>query len=146
MDDGYQEHLQVNADGRTKTHEFSSADIALGYLAAFESGNPDTIAAKVADDFINTQTGALGKGCVSRETYRKRLAGFLAGFEGLKYSPVNVIAEKDSVAISYQMTATSDGCPIVIPGVMIITVRDGLVATRHDYWDGLTFLEQTGQR
>ncbi len=136
----------MNERGSVNTHELSSADVALDYLAAFESGSPDAIAAKVADDFINTQTGALGKGCVTRETYRERLAGFLSGFEGLKYLPVKVIAEEDSVAISYEMTATSDGCPIEIPGVMVITVRDGLVATRHDYWDGLTFLEQTGQR
>ena len=127
-------------------HRISTADVALDYLAAFATGDPDAIASKVTEDFVNTQTGALGKGCVSRETYRNRLGGFLGNFESLKYVPIKVIEENDSVSVSYEMSATSDGHRLSIPGVMVITVREGLVATRHDYWDGVMFLDQTGQR
>jgi ketosteroid isomerase-like protein len=127
-------------------NRISSAAVALDYLASFETGNPDAIASKVTEDFVNTQTGAMGKGCVTRETYRQRLRGFLAGFDGLRYVPVKVIEENNAVSVSYEMSAMSDGHRISIPGVMVITVRDGLVATRHDYWDGLTFLDQTEQR
>jgi len=124
----------------------SSADIALGYMASFETGDPDVIASNVTDDFVNTQTGALGKGCKTRQTYRERLVGFLAGFRDLRYVPVRVIEQGEQVAISYRMMAISGGHPIDIPGVMVIEVRDGLVASREDYWDGVTFLEQTKQR
>lgn len=124
----------------------TSADIALRYMASFETGDPEVIASNVTEDFINTQTGALGKGCETRETYRERLAGFLSGFKDLHYVPVHVIEQSERVAVSYRMTAISDGHPIDIPGVMVITVRDGLVASREDYWDGVTFLEQTQQR
>lgn len=124
----------------------SSADIALRYMASFETGDPDVIASNVTDDFVNTQTGALGKGCKTRETYRERLVGFLAGFRDLHYVPGRVIEQREQVAISYRMMAISDGHPIDIPGVMVIVVRDGLVASREDYWDGVIFLEQTKQR
>ena len=124
----------------------SAADIALRYMASFETGDPDVIAANVTEDFINTQTGALGKGCQTRDTYRERLAGFLAGFTDLRYVPIHVIEQNERVAISYRMMAISDGHPIDIAGVMVIAVRDGLVASREDYWDGVTFLEQTEQR
>lgn len=124
----------------------SSADIALRYMASFETGDADVIASNVSEDFINTQMGALGKGCQTRQTYRERLAGFLAGFKDLHYVPIHVIEQSERVAISYRMMAISNGHPIDIPGVMVIAVRDGLVASREDYWDGVTFLEQTGQR
>ncbi len=128
------------------TSKTSSADIALRYLASFDTGDPDVVASNVTDDFVNTQAGALGKGCVTRKTYRERLSGFLSGFKGLHYEALIVIEQNERVAISYNMTATSDGHAIEIPGVMIIVVRDGLVACRQDFWDGVTFLEQTRQR
>lgn len=123
----------------------TATDVALRYLASFASGDPDEVAANVTEDFVNTQTGALGKGCATREVYRERLIGFLASFEGLEYEPVDVIAAAGKVAVSYRMRALSNGHPIDIPGVMIIKVRGGLVAARQDYWDGLTFLQQTKQ-
>lgn len=124
----------------------SAADIALRYMASFESGDPDTVASNVTDDFVNIQTGALGKGCVTRATYRERLVGFLSGFKDLRYTATKVIEQGEMVAIAYDMNASSGGHAIDIPGVMIITVRDGLVASRQDFWDGVTFLEQTKQR
>lgn len=128
------------------TESNASADIALRYMASFETGDAGAIAANVTEDFVNTQTGALGKGCVTRATYRERLTAFLIGFMDLRYTPVDIIEQNDRVAITYKMTAINNGCPIEIPGVMVLTIRDGLVASRQDYWDGVTFLEQTKQR
>ncbi|MEX6633780.1 nuclear transport factor 2 family protein [Hyphococcus lacteus] len=123
----------------------STKAVALRYMASFATGDPDQVAANVTEDFVNTQTGALGKGCETREVYRGRLKGFLGSFVGLKYEPVDVIENGGKVAITYRMRAESDGHPIDIPGVMVVEVRDGLVAGRQDYWDGLTFLQQTKQ-
>ena len=128
------------------TTKTPAVDIALRYLASFETGDADAIASNVTTDFVNIQTGALGKGCVTRETYRERLTGFLSGFKNLRYTATKVIEQGDTVAIAYDMIATSDGHAIDIPGVMIIIVRDGMVASRQDFWDGVTFLEQTKQR
>ncbi|NOX69757.1 MAG: nuclear transport factor 2 family protein [Gammaproteobacteria bacterium] len=124
----------------------SCADTALRYMASFATGEADVVAANVSDDFVNTQTGALGKGCKTRKVYRERLLGFLAEFENLHYEPIHVIEQNERVAITYRMRAISDGHSIDIPGVMVMTVRDGLVESREDYWDGVMFLEQTRQR
>ncbi len=120
-------------------------ETALSYLASFESGEPDKIVSHVSEDFQNNQTGELGKGCTGREVYRERLAGFLDSFRNLRYESQDVVCEGDRVAVIYRMRAEADGKPIDIPGVMIITVVDGEVTSRSDYWDGLSYLKQTGK-
>lgn len=139
MDAADHEHQSMTANNE------SAADIALRYLASFASGDPDRVAENVTEDFRNIQTGALGKGCVGRDVYRNRLEGFLASFEALNYEPVDVIVEDGKVSISYRMRCISGGRPVDIPGVMVMEVRGGLVASRRDYWDGVTFLQQTKQ-
>ena len=121
------------------------ADVASEYVAAFATGDPDAVAALVTDDFVNDHTAALGGGCVGRDEYRRRLPGFLESFPGLRYDVEQVIADGTTVAVPYRMTATSDDHPIDLRGVMVIEVRDGLVAKCTDYWDALTYLRQIGQ-
>jgi steroid delta-isomerase-like uncharacterized protein len=123
----------------------TDSDVARSYLASFASGDPEQIAALVAPGFVNDHTSALGSGCVGREEYRSRLPGFLGSFPGLRYEVQSVIADAaGSVAVEYRMTATSDGHPIDIRGAMVMTIRDGLIERRTDYWDSLTFLRQIG--
>jgi ketosteroid isomerase-like protein len=121
------------------------AEVALGYLAAFATGDPDDVASRVTAGFVNEHTAALGSGCTGRDEYRRRLPGFLGSFAGLRYEPERVVADGSTVAVAYRMTATSDGHPVDIRGVMVIDVDGDLVAKRTDYWDALTFLRQIGQ-
>jgi hypothetical protein len=37
-----------------------------------------------------------------------------------------------------------DKSPIVIRGVMVITIKGNLIKKRSDYWDGLNYLAQSG--
>jgi len=120
-----------------------SKAVALNYLAAFASGDADTVAACVTHDFVNEQVGELGTGCQGADTYRQRLRQFLQDFEGLYYTVQSAISEGDRVAVVYQMHFAHGPQNIDIPGVMIIQVRDGLVAHRADYWDGLTYQKFT---
>lgn len=124
--------------------KMTASELALAYLAALSSHNPDTVAALVTEDFKNIHTGALGKGCEGRETYRARLAGFFADFPDLHYTHEQIVEEGSRVAITYLMTATSNGRPVRIQGAMFIEVRDGEIAFRTDYWDGATFMQQAG--
>ena len=125
----------------------AAADVARSYLASFAGGDPDAVAAHVAPGFVNDHASALGSGCVGRDEYRSRLPGFLGSFPGLRYEVQLVIADEasGSVAVEYRMTATSDGRPIDIRGVMVMTVESGLITRRTDYWDALTFLRQIDQ-
>ena len=94
-------------------------------------------------DFVNEHTAALGRGCIGRDAYRERLPGFLASFAGLRYDVEEVVADGDRVVAAYTMRARWQGdTPIDVRGVQRLTVRDGLVARRVDYWDSLVFLLQ----
>lgn len=119
-------------------------DIALSYLAAFSSGNPEEVAAHVTKDFQNNQMGVFGSCFSGRDLYRERLKGYLSSFRNLHYTAEDVIVDGNKVVIAYHMTAENNQQPLNIKGVMIITTTDGLVSIRSDYWDGLTYLKQTG--
>jgi ketosteroid isomerase-like protein len=128
-------------------------EIVRAYLASFETGDPDAVAACVTADFVNEHLAELGSGCAGRDEYRRRLPGFLSTFVGARYSIVALaeVVETDAdagtggVVARYRFQATYEGTSIDIPGVMWFDVRDGLVARRTDVWDSLTFLRQTGQ-
>lgn len=119
-------------------------EVALNYVAAFASGDADRVADCVTEDFRNNQMGALGNRFQGQALYRERLKGFLGRFAGLRYDVDAPFADGDRVALPYRMTATDEGRPIAIEGVMIVTVRGGHVAARDDYWDGLSYLQQMG--
>ncbi len=122
----------------------TSREIALSYLKAFSSGDPDTVAAYVSENFENNQIGLLGTGCKGRDEYRRRLVGYLGTFRNIQYTPEDIIHDGDRVTIAYRMTAQDNDRPIEIHGVMLITISDGLVSVRSDYWDGLSYLQQVG--
>ena len=122
----------------------SNRDIALKFLESFSSGDPDSIASLVSEDFQNNQISLLGDDCTGRDAYRKRLVGFLSSFHDLRYAADDVIEENDKVVVAYTMKFEENNRPIEIQGVMILTIADGLITVRSDYWDGLTYLRQTG--
>jgi ketosteroid isomerase-like protein len=124
--------------------------VVVGYVEAFASGEPDRVAAFVADDFRNRHAAALGQPCDGRVAYRERLPSFLAQFAGLRYEIVDTVVEGDRACVAYHLRATVAGeggsgpHDIDVPGVMRFIVRAGRIVERTDYWDGLTFLRQTG--
>ena len=83
----------------------TNADVAAQYLAAFATGDPDSVAQWVTGDFVNEHTAALGGGCVGRDEYRRRLPGFLASFEGLVYDVEQIVAQDSAVTAAYTMRA-----------------------------------------
>ena len=121
------------------------AAAAREYLRSFATGDPDTVAAHVTDDFVNEHTAALASGCTGKIEYRRRLPDFLASFSGLRYDIEDLVAEGDKVMAAYTMRATYEGHAIAVRGVMRLSIRDGLVAHRVDYYDALGFLRQIGQ-
>lgn len=117
----------------------------LDYIAALNGGDADGIAACVTEDFVNEHTSAVGHSLTGRAAYRERLPRFLGEMEGLHYEVEDLIAEGDRCAVPYTMTGTWCGHPFSIRGIFRITVRDGLIAHRVDYWDSLEFMRQTGR-
>lgn len=117
--------------------------VVLAYLEAFSSGDPDLVASHVANGFVNRQVGTLGEGCTGRNVYRERLVAFLAEFEDLTYEPDTVVVQGQKVAVGYEMKFTYGGKPVAMHGAMILTLEHGKIASRADYWDGVSFLRQT---
>ena len=120
------------------------ADICRRYLESFATGDPDVVASFVSEDFVNEHTSALGSGCKGKDEYRRRLPGFIASMPGLSYEVESQIAEGDQVANAYTLRARVNEREIAVRGMMRITVRDGLITDRTDYWDSKSFLQQAG--
>lgn len=125
----------------------TTAATVTAYLAALNAGDADAIAACVAEDFHNEHTSALGHSVHGRDAYRERLTGFLAGFDGLHYELEDLVVDGDRAAAAYRMSFRAVGAdgttrPVSIRGVFRFRVRDGLIAHRVDYWDGLEYQRQ----
>ena len=121
------------------------AAVARAYLRSFATGDPDTVAAHVTDDFVNEHTAALSSSSTGKGEYRRRLPEFLGDFSGLRYEIEDLIAAGDKVAAAYTMHATYEGHEIAVRGVMRLSIREGLVTHRVDYYDALGFLQQIGR-
>lgn len=117
--------------------------VVASYLASFAAGDPDAIAAHVADDFVNTHTAALGSSCRGRAAYRDRLPGFLASMPGIDYQLESTVTEGSHVAAFYTLTGTwQGGAAFSVRGVQHLVVEHGLITHRTDYWDSASFLTQ----
>ncbi len=132
--------------------------IAKDYLDSFALANPEGTAAFVARDFVNEHTAGLGTGCVGRDVYQQRLGNFLTDMAGLTYEVEHLVAQfsqhdpetvdPDTVEVAafYTMRASWQAkAPFAIRGVQRLTVRDGLIAHRTDYWDSAVFLCQVDE-
>ena len=128
--------------GRSGAAIMRNREIALSYLNAFSTGDPEEVARHVTEDFENIQVGRLGTSCVGADNYRERLSGFLSAFKKLNYEIGEVIAEGDKVADAYTITVIARNRPIQSEGVMIMTIKEGRIAGRQDYWDVLSYQEQ----
>jgi predicted ester cyclase len=121
----------------------SPSEVALAFLASFDTRDPDTIAAYVSDDFVNEHTAALGSSCVGREAYRERLPGFLGSMPDLHYTVESAVADGSEVAVFYVMTGRWQGtAPFEIRGAQLLEIVDREITRRTDYWDSVGFLLQ----
>ena len=134
----------------------AAVEVALAYLTALGEDDPTAVTRLVATDFVNEHFAELASGCTGRDEYARRLPQFFADFPNRHYSveetavgalrwPASVSGpEAVEVIVRYRFAADADAVRLDIPGVMWISVRDGLVVRRLDCWDSLTYHRQTG--
>lgn len=129
------------------------ADVVLGYIDALNSHDADAIAACVTEDFFNEHTTARGQSLRGRANYRERLDSFLASFPVMHYEVEDLVVDDARAVVAYRMVADfagADGAqavkPIDVRGVFRFEVRDGHIAHRVDYRDGITVEQQLGLR
>lgn len=113
------------------------------YLGALNAGDPDAVAALVAEDFVNEHTSTAASGLVGRVAYRARLPSFLGEFPELRYEVEDLLVDGDRAAVAYRMTARYRGTtPVALRGMFRFRVEDGVVAARTDYFDSADFARQ----
>ncbi|MEM6834695.1 MAG: nuclear transport factor 2 family protein [Pseudomonadota bacterium] len=122
----------------------SNDELIRGYLSAFSTGEPTSVSAFVADNFVNEHFGMLGGGCEGKAVYEARLANFLATFQNLRYEITGLCSNEASGSARYQMHFRQDGKDFMVPGIMWFELKDGAIAKRTDCWDGLVYLKQAG--
>jgi len=131
--------------------ERSDLSVALEYVAALGGDDPERVTDLVAEGFRNEHHAELGSGCVGRDEYASRLPGFFSSFPNRRYEVTETSVgtligdarDGAEVIVRYRFGADVGEHRIDIPGVMWISVRDGLVTRRLDCWDSLTFFRQT---
>jgi steroid delta-isomerase-like uncharacterized protein len=85
------------------------------------------------------------------------LAGFREAFPDIRHEIVDVVEASDKIAIELKVIGTQTGVfrtpqgdvpptgrSVVWESVDVITLRDGLIATWHTYFDQMAFLAQLG--
>jgi steroid delta-isomerase-like uncharacterized protein len=111
-------------------------------LDAYNAPDLDRAALLYAEDceYVNR---ALGIRIEGRDAQRTNMQAFLDSFPDRKLRPLRVIADEWGAAVEAEFVATSPGGPGMPPagqpyGVQmccVFEVRDGLVASEHDYID-----------
>ena len=121
----------------------SPSEVVASYLDAFDTRDPQLIAAHVSDDFANRHTAALGASCDGRDAYLERLPGFLASMPDLHFEVEQLVADGPDVAAFYTMSGLWQGeAAFSVRGIQHLRVKDGLITHRTDYWDSAVFLAQ----
>ena len=134
---GQQSNLNPSSKG------LSNAECVRSFLGSFARRDPETIAAHVAEGFINEHMTVLGRGCVGRSVYLERLPAFLDDMKDLVYEIEDLVVEGDRLFVSYRLHALwKDEATISMQGVMRFEMAEGLIAKRTDYWDSSSFLNQ----
>lgn len=127
-----------------------AVEVVTAYIEALNAHDPDRIAALVTEDFFNEHTSVRGTSLRGRAAYRERLEGFLAEMVDLHYEVERLVADGPAVVVAYRMSARwhHEGAlrPFSLRGIFVLDVRDGLVAHRVDYRDGVDFEQQVGLR
>ncbi len=134
------------------------ARLARDLVSAIQSGALDEIETFYAPDseVVNMATGERSLG---PDGARRDSARWLRAFPDLRFDVLNVVAGEDAAVLELRVNATHTG-PLVLPEATIeptnrrmkqavcfvLTFRDGLIVSEHDYVDMASMQQQLGLR
>jgi steroid delta-isomerase-like uncharacterized protein len=126
-----------------------------GYMAAWNSRDPDRIASFMAGD-ATYEDLALGERYQGRVAIKGFFAGMETGFSSdYRFETTHALATDAGYAIEWTMSGTNDrpdaqrglpatGKPYGILGVSIGTLREGKISENRDYWNLAAYLMEVG--
>lgn len=133
----------------------NTLSIVNAYMSAWNKHDPDAAAQYFAEngEFLDASVGIPQ---VGRETARDKVIKlFIDAVPDLKWQMVGQpIIEGDNIAFEWQFDGHNTGAwapetpatnkPLSFKGVSFIRLKDGKIATQHDYYDALSFNKQLG--
>ena len=140
--------------GVASAAEMSAAEVAQGYLAAWNAKDVEKAASFYADDveYFDVTLGEPHKG---REAAREVVQTFVTAAPDLKWEMKgDPIVSDDGIAFQWTFSGTNTGAwgpdtpatnkPFSFEGVTLMRVQDGKITYQGDYYDGYGFQKQLG--
>jgi steroid delta-isomerase-like uncharacterized protein len=141
--------------GLASAADMSAAEVAKGYLAAWNAKDADKAASFFADDveYLDVTVGEPQKG---REAARDNVIKvFMTAAPDLKWEMKGEpIVSEDGIAFQWTFSGTNTGAwgpetpatnkPFSFDGVTFMRVKDGKITYQGDYYDGYGFQKQLG--
>ena len=134
--------------------DMAAADVAKGYLAAWNAKDVDKAASFYADDveYFDVTLGEAHKG---KDAAREVVQTFVTAAPDLKWEMKGEpIVSDDGIAFQWTFSGTNTGAwgpetpatnkPFSFDGVTFMRVEDGKITYQGDYYDGYGFQKQLG--
>lgn len=135
----------------------STESIAESYGAAWNENDIEAIMGMQGDDMVFQLHAEGFEAAVGPEAVRAQFAYFFDAWEGMHFETRALQVENDLFVHEFRFTARlvkpfpllgeviePTGRSVDMDGVDVITVRDGLVRSKHTYMDTLTMRRQLG--
>jgi steroid delta-isomerase-like uncharacterized protein len=129
-----------------------ATDVARRYVEAWNRRSPDAIAAMFGED--GTYTDPVTNGPLRGTAIAEFAAGFFAAFPDLEFEITSNVGTGADVVLEWIMTGTNTGSlrgllpptgkRIALPGIDMIRVSGGRIASLRGYFDRQTMMEQLG--
>jgi steroid delta-isomerase-like uncharacterized protein len=140
--------------GIASAAEMSAAEVAKGYLAAWNAKDVEKAASFYADDveYFDVTVGEAHKG---RDAAREVVQTFVTAAPDLKWEMKGEpIVSEDGIAFQWTFSGTNTGAfgpelpatnkRFSFDGVTFMRVKDGKITYQGDYYDGYGFGKQLG--
>lgn len=118
-------------------------EFALSYSRAWAEHDPDAILALHTDDTVFHMHG-YAEAATGRAAVRAAIVALLAQAPDLHFAHRRAHFGADHFVSEYEVSGTVGGKRFACEGVDVFTLRDGRVARKDTYIDGLAYQRQTG--
>ncbi len=124
--------------------------IALKWIEAYNSHNPDAAASLYEDNVTNVQL-PWGKSVQGREAMRNTYVNVFKAFSDIHIEAENIVEEAPWVVVEWRFHGTMkgefaghapNGNSFDMRGCEIFQVANGKIVVQHGYWDKATMFHQ----
>lgn len=128
----------------------TASKVAAALFGAYNKGDIDAVAGLYREDAVHIEV-ADRRSKMGRRSIRAGLEFFMAAFPDAKWNIVDVIADADRAAVTYNLSGSlsmkfgpyvARGQRLSVDGVMILHTAGEQITRSADYWDPGTLAKQ----